>query len=280
LEKLSLGQLDRWRSDGPPDEARSRELAEFVELRAASPDEISTRGVYLDLLEMQPGELVLDVGCGSGVVTREMARRLRPDGRVIGVEPNQHLLALAAELAERDGLSSLIEWRDGDARGLPFDDGSFDVVMCATVLAHIPDSDPVVAELARVLRPGGRIGVFEIDPESFLVAHPDRVMTRRILAAATDYGFANALVSRRLPALLTAAGVEDLRFRAFTSLENDPAGFLAKAAELRPVVAAQSGAVTQAEGEAWLRTLRDEMKAGRYLGGTTYVYAWGRKPGA
>ena len=279
MDKLTLGQLDRWRSDGPPDETRSRELAEFVELRAASPDELKTREAYLELLELQPGEHVLDVGCGTGVVTRDIARRVRPGGRVTGVEPNAFLLDLARQFAERDALNDVIDWREGDARRLDFADGAFDLVVCATVLAHIPSGDGVVQELVRVLRPGGRIGVFEIDPESFLVAHPERVLTRRVLAAATDYGFANALVSRRLPALLCAAGIQDVQVRAFTSLETDPRGFLAKAAELRPVVAEQAGGVTKAEGDLWLAVLRDEMRAGRFLAGTTYVFAWGSKPG-
>jgi ubiquinone/menaquinone biosynthesis C-methylase UbiE len=276
MSELSLGGLDRWRSDLPPSRERANELADFVEVRARSADEVKTREAYLDLLQLQPGERVIDVGAGSGVVTREIARRIAPDGSVVAVDSNAYLLELGRSLAAEHGLDG-IEWREGDARALPFEDGAFDVVVCATVLAHIPDSEPVVAELARLVRRGGRIGVFEIDPESFMIAHPDRLMTRRILAAATDYGFANALVSRRLPGLMRAAGIAGLQVCAFTSLETEPSGFVARAAALRPVVAAQTGAITQAEGDAWLAQLLAEAEAGRYLGGTTYVFAWGTK---
>ena len=278
MTNLSLGQLDRWRSDMPQTDERANELADFVEVRARSIDEVKTRQAYLDLLELRPSERVIDVGAGSGVVTRDIARRLRPGGSVLAVDSNFRLMELGRRLAEEQGVGEVIEWREGDARRLPVEDSAFDVVVCATVLAHIPDSDAVVRELMRVLRPGGRIGVFEIDPESFMIAHPDRVMTRRILAAATDYGFANALVSRRLPGLMKAAGVADLQTRAFTSLETEASGFVARAAALRPVVAAQTGAITQAEGDAWLAQLRAEMDAGRFLGGTTYIFAWGTKP--
>lgn len=278
MTRLSLGQLDRWRSDMPRTAERATELADFVEVRARSVDELKTREAYLDLLEMHPGERVIDVGAGSGVVTRDIARRLGPAGSVLAVDPNTLLMELGRRLADEQGVADLIEWREGDARRLPVEDGAFDVVVCSTVLAHIPDSDPVVQELMRVLRPGGRIGIFEIDPESFMIAHPDRVMTRRILAAATDYGFANALVSRRLPGLMKAAGVTNLQTRAYTSLETDPGGFVARAAALRPVVAEQAGAITHTEGDAWLSRLRAEMDAGRFLGGTTYIFAWGSKP--
>jgi ubiquinone/menaquinone biosynthesis C-methylase UbiE len=278
MSDLIVGQLDRWRSDMPQTEERAAELADFVEVRARSVDEVTIREAYLDLLDLQPGERVIDVGAGSGVVTRDIARRVGPGGHVLAVDSNLRLMELGRRLAEEQGVGDLIEWREGDARRLPVEDGAFDVVVCATVLAHIPDSEPVVAELMRVLRPGGRIGIFEIDPESFMIGHPDRVMTRRILAAATDYGFANALVSRRLPGLMKAAGVANLQTRAFTSLETESTGFVARAAALRPVVAAQAGAITQAEGDAWLGQLRTEMDAGRFLGGTTYIFAWGTKP--
>jgi ubiquinone/menaquinone biosynthesis C-methylase UbiE len=278
MPDLALGGLDRWRSDLPPSRERSNELADFVEVRARSADEVKTREAYLDLLALRPGESVVDVGAGSGVVTREIARRVMPGGSIVAVEPNADLIELGRRLAAEQGVGEAIDWRAGDARALELVDGAFDVVVCATVLAHIPESEPVVAELVRLVRPGGRIGVFEIDPESFMIAHPDRMMTRRILAAATDYGFANALVARRLPGLMTAAGVADLQVRAFTSLETHADGFIARAAALRPVVAAQTGAITPAEGDAWLAQLRAEMAAGRFFGGTTYVFAWGHKP--
>lgn len=276
MQAPSLGQLDRWRSDAPPDEARFRELVDFVELRARSPDEVAMRQACLDLLQPAVDEKVIDVGCGSGVVTRDIARRLGSGGHVLGVDPNAYLLREAARLAREEGLADRIDWREGDARRLDFADASFDLVVCVTVLAHIPDSEPVVAELVRLLRPGGRIGILEIDPESMLINHPDRELTRRVLSAANDYGFANAWVSRRVPGLLQAAGVS-CQVRAFTSLERDPGGFLARAAELRPRIALQAGAISREEADRWLELLQAEMRAGRYLAGMSYVFAWGRR---
>src|SRR5690349_13329477 len=100
MTNLSLGQLDRWRSDMPQTAERANELADFVEVRARSVDEVKTREAYLDLLELQPGERVIDVGAGSGVVTRDIARRLQPGGNVLAVDPNLMLMELGRRLAE------------------------------------------------------------------------------------------------------------------------------------------------------------------------------------
>jgi SAM-dependent methyltransferase len=262
--------------------SRARELAEFLELRARTPEEVATRGAYLDLLAPAPGERVLDAGCGSGAVTRELARRVAPGGRVVGLDPNPGLLAAARERAEQEGLGEVLEWRPGDVRALPCADAEFDAVVCATVLVHVPDDDGggrAVRELVRAVRPGGRVGVLEPDPEVFLLAHPDRALTRRIVGGAADYGFVNAGVARALPGLLAAAGLAGVRARAFTALDRDPAGFCARTARVRAEMAVQAGAVPAASRDRWLATLADEEAAGRFLGANTYVFAWGVRPG-
>ena len=110
------------------DEARVRELARLMELRGQGEDQTSIRAAYLDLLQIAPGERVLDVGCGTGVATRAVARRVAPTGRVVGVDPSPTMLSVAREVAERDGLLEQIDFQIGDARALPVDDAAFDVV--------------------------------------------------------------------------------------------------------------------------------------------------------
>src|SRR2546428_2145084 len=81
-----------------PDEAR--DLVARLELRASVDDEVTARAEYLSLLEIGPGQRVLDVGCGSGVIARDVARRVQPNGQVVGIDPSPALIAAARELTQ------------------------------------------------------------------------------------------------------------------------------------------------------------------------------------
>jgi arsenite methyltransferase len=221
---------------------------------------------------------VLDVGCGSGAVTRAVARLIGPTGRVVGLDPSPGLLAVAAELVERDGMAGSVELRVGQAQALPFPDGAFDVVLAVTTLAHLPQAERAIPELVRVACPGGRVGVFDLDGDGVILAHPDRPLTRRIVAASSDHLIVNSWLARRLPSLLAELGLEDVGVCAFTPMERDPAGFAAQMAARRAAVALQAGAITEDEHRAWLATLRAEQAAGRFLGGQTHLFVWGTRP--
>ncbi|HSE93563.1 MAG TPA: methyltransferase domain-containing protein, partial [Methylomirabilota bacterium] len=266
-----------WRNSAATELAEARELAALLELRARDPAQVSARACYLELVGVTPGSRVLDVGCGSGAVTRDVARRVRPAGRVVGLDPGPGFLAIAAELVEREGLADVVELRLGDARALPFADAEFDVALAVTTLAHVPDGERALPELVRVVRPGGRVGIFDLDGDGAILAHPDRTLTRRIVAASSDHIMVDGWLARRLPALLAASGLEDIGVRAFTPVERDPAGFYARLAERRAAVAVQAGAITVDEQREWLAALRAEQAAGRFLGGQTHLFVWGTR---
>jgi SAM-dependent methyltransferase len=112
----------------------------------------------LDLLAIMPGETVLELGCGSGVIMRELARRTAGANRLIGVDRSPYLLGEARTLARRAGLAERIELREGSGEALPLPDASVDVALSSTV-AEEGDAERMLAELVRVTRPGGRVGV-------------------------------------------------------------------------------------------------------------------------
>src|SRR5437667_4573513 len=129
-------------------------------------------GVVRNLIaevHLQPGETILDVGCGSGVLDRWLARHTGGAHRITAVDIHRTLLREAATLATKEGLADRIEFHEGNAEALPFPDNSFDVTMSATVM-ELLDADQMLHELVRVTRPGGRVGVVvrAVDMHSFV----------------------------------------------------------------------------------------------------------------
>jgi ubiquinone/menaquinone biosynthesis C-methylase UbiE len=276
------GRFSQWRTDAIRglDEAAARERAlGSLERRGRSPDEVAARAAYLDLLGIEPGERVLEVGCGSGVVLRDVARRVAPGGVAIGLDPSPAMLAVARELAEQHGLADVVELREGDARALPFGDAQFDVVLAVTTLLHVPDGERAIPEMVRVTRPGGRVAVFDRDNDSYIISHPDRTLTRRIVAAGSDHSAVNGWIGRQAPRLMAEAGLRDVRVRAFASIEQDPAGFYATNAGVRWAdIAVQVGAISEEERRRWVDQLRAEQEAGGFIAGLTHIFVWGTRP--
>jgi demethylmenaquinone methyltransferase/2-methoxy-6-polyprenyl-1,4-benzoquinol methylase len=114
-----------------------------------------------DRAELRPGDAALDVCCGTGDLALELASRVSPDGRVIGCDFSEPMLDLAREKAAERGRTAVrFEW--ADALGLPYDAERFDAVTVGFGVRNLSNLDRGVSEMARVLRPGGRLVILEI----------------------------------------------------------------------------------------------------------------------
>lgn len=109
--------------------------------------------IVADAASIAPGDRVVDVACGTGILAREAAKRVGQTGLVTGLDINEGMLAVAGRVAPE------ISWRQGDAAALPFDDESFDVVCSQFALMYFPEREAALREMWRVLAPRGRLAV-------------------------------------------------------------------------------------------------------------------------
>jgi ubiquinone/menaquinone biosynthesis C-methylase UbiE len=131
----------------------SAEQAEIYEVKFVPAIFADWAPHLVDAAGVGPGQTVLDVACGTGVVARLAAERVGTTGKVVGLDLNQAMLTVARRLRPD------IEWQQGDAARLPFSDGSFDVVLCQSALMFFPDPALALREMARVVTSDGTVAL-------------------------------------------------------------------------------------------------------------------------
>lgn len=130
----------------------------FIDGRGRDPGYVRAVRSHVDEIEIQPGESILDVGCGPGTLDRWLARRTNGVNPIRAVDVNGYFLREAAVMAKAEGLADIITFGTGNAEDLPFPDNHFDVVMSHTVMEEC-DADKMLAQMIRVAKPGGRVAV-------------------------------------------------------------------------------------------------------------------------
>lgn len=260
---------------------------------------------------------ILDVGCGVGHWGRLIGRAL-PAARVTGIDREPLWVEKAGERAAALGATDRFNYQVASAEALPFADSTFDLTTCQTVLIHMPDPARVIAEMARVTRPGGLVVVAEptnfVDGviESIAVGDPPEV-TAELLRfhlvcnrGKVALGQGDNLLGERVPGLFAAAGLQGIQVR-----QNERAGVLippydsaAQQAltddmldmadreipiwpldETRRYFLAGGGREAELEGLCKMaveqrRRIAAALRAGAYhcSGGTLFYLIWGRKP--
>jgi ubiquinone/menaquinone biosynthesis C-methylase UbiE len=134
-----------------------------------TPDIVAQRSRVLDVLGLQPGESVLDVGVGPGLLTFDMARIVGADGLCAGLDVSEAMIAMTKQ---RCAELPSVDIRVGDSTSLPFDDATFDAVVSTQVYEYVAEIDLALREVARVLRPGGRVVILDTDWEAVASRRP------------------------------------------------------------------------------------------------------------
>jgi arsenite methyltransferase len=252
------------------------DMGRQLEVVYGSRDVLRRRRLVREALGAQPGQRILDAGCGPGFYVAELAEIVGADGSVLGVDESSDMLTLAVARGEGKGH---VSFKRGLVTALPVADEEFDAAICVQVLEYVPDVAVALGELRRVLRRGGRLVVWDVDwgTLSWHSADPDRMA--RVMAAWDDH-LADPVLPRRLAPLMRAAGFEDVAMEGhtFATSEFTPDAY---GAALLPIVkqyVAGGGQIPADELEAWEAEQRDLGERGEYYCAVTQVCFVARRP--
>ena len=162
------------------------------------------RRMTLDQALLQPGEAILDVGCGTGGVTIPAKIRVGVQGSAAGIDPAPEMIAVARRKAKRAKIE--IDFRVGVIESLPFPNETLDVVTASMMMHHLPSHLQVqgLAEIWRVLKPGGRILIADM-------MRPSNSLIKRFFSLVVQHGHALQFGIEDLPKLLKEVGFEDVQ---------------------------------------------------------------------
>jgi SAM-dependent methyltransferase len=232
----------------------------------------------IDLLKIQPGHRILDVGCGPGTDTIPFGQLVGSTGQVVGLDLSEAMITAANMRAHEAGVSGWVQHKCGDASSIPFQGRFFDACHAERVFMHLRNPEQVLAEMIRVTKPGGRIAVTDPDGATISFDTPEADIERRIVlfwAKRHNNGYA----ARRSYRLFRLAGLTEIRVEITPIVMTDLALglYLLKADDVEKE-AVEADAVTPAEVQRWRASLEQAAATDTFFGSWNNVTIVGRKP--
>jgi ubiquinone/menaquinone biosynthesis C-methylase UbiE len=236
-----------------------QKLGSILELRGEQKHQAKIRDIYFQGAGLKPGMSVLEVGCGTGVVARHLARYLGKSSRVAGIDLVEKFIDIARNIEGSAGTGecAAIEYQVGDAYHLPYPDHEFDATLAATLFSHLPDKSKALVGMIRVTRPGGIVMAFDQDYETLIFAHEDKELTRKILRHGSDWNITDGWTGRRLPGLFAEQGLEKVKCIPFVYSERDTSSYLMTIAVRFAALCVQHGVASKSEADSWIAHLRE-----------------------
>jgi ubiquinone/menaquinone biosynthesis C-methylase UbiE len=229
-----------------------------------------------ELLDLRPGLRVLDVGCGTGQDAMALAALVAPGGGVVGDDVSQTMVDEARQRAEGTELS--VSFVREDVHRLSFSDGAFDRGYADRTFQHLADPRQALAEMIRVVTPGGRLLIVDLDHETRVIDTPYKDVTRRFLAWRSDTPRQGG-VAHQLYGMFQALGLTDVAVEPLVEVSTDYAAINSVMhfdGGIR--LAAEHGVVSHEEAEAWVAYVERAGREGRFFASVTYFLTTGRKP--
>jgi ubiquinone/menaquinone biosynthesis C-methylase UbiE len=255
------------------DEATLDRFIKRLEFRGTDPTFVAYREAYLELVDLPRAGAVLDLGCGTGVVARAVAAREGFDGTVTAIDQSPQLIAAAERFAAEEGVGDRIEFGIGDVHALELPGASFDAAIAHTLVSHVREPATVLAETARVVRPGGNVAIFDGDYASLTFGCSDEELAQAMEEALQLTIMSVPRVMRQLPRLLGRAGLRLTATQAHVYAEAGTGEFMLGLAETYGPLAAKLGILPAEQAEAWLADQRRSSEDGTFFAACNY-YAY------
>jgi 2-polyprenyl-3-methyl-5-hydroxy-6-metoxy-1,4-benzoquinol methylase len=273
-----MGELDPYRITDKLEDALLDVMVSRLEARGNHWFFQKVLGEYLEAMDIDSATTVLDMGCGTGVAARTIARRANFSGRVTGIDLSPYLVEAARRLAEEEGLGTRVEFRSGDTRDLDIPDGRFDAVVAHTLVSHVQEALTVLKEAGRVVKPSGLIAVFDGDYASMTFALDDPLESKRHDEALINAVVTSPRVMRQMPRVIQQAGLEMVRTFPYIMAEVGEGDFWLSGIDSFEKLAPKSGAMTEAEATGWSNALHRASDDGVFFGASNYYTYIARRP--
>ncbi len=247
---------DIFQAIGSLDTAGVKRIVDRLEYRGTDETFVEMREEYLSQMSFPSEASILDLGCGTGVVTRALVAREGFSGRVTGIDYSPELISAANRLAEEEGITDRVEFRVGDAQSIEDEDKSYDVVILHTVVSHVPDPGAVVSEAARVVKPGGLVAIFDGDYASLTYAATNHEFDAEMVQAILSNIVANPYIMRELPTMLRTSGLQLTSFYSNVLAEAGVGQFYSNFAESYVPIFIRLQPTSEEKAEDWLKGVR------------------------
>lgn len=261
------------------DETTIRNLIIRMEVRGKDPTFMRLRDAYLEKLPLASAKNVLDLGCGTGVVARAVARRAGFTGRTTGVDQSPVFIATARRLAAKEGLGDRVEFHVGDAHALEYPAESFDVVIAHTLISHVTDPLTVLKEAARVIRQTGIIAIFDGDYASLTFACSDPELGKAMDEALRTTVFTNPRVMANLPRLVPKVGLELAGTLPHAHAEIGTGSYFKSFSETYGPMVSRAGLLPEEQVDRWLAEQSRAIEEGTFFAACNYYAIFAKRPG-
>ena len=225
---------------------------------------------YAGHLAPHPSARVLEVGCGTGATVRALARRADFLGKAVGVDQSAPFIDAARRFARDENLGDRVDFLVGDAHDLDFPDATFDAVFAHTLISHVTDPETVLREMARVVRPGGLVAVFDGDYASLTYAFADHGFGQQMDAALATASFNNPRIMREMPGLIPRLGLQMRMAWGDAVAEIGTGSYFRSFAETYVPFVVKAGLFSADSAEAWLRAQHQSMEDGTFFASCNY----------